>query len=214
MTARRDDLMDEQIEQDKETQKLQSTVDRAKTVSLLQNIHNLTPPTKKEEHEDNQVAIVKALESEPRLRAIFLEARGMIWDDKKKVTIQISKPFMNIDGAWKLVAILKKIAQESEFSNFHEDNIPVYMEHFYNREFPMFTFYSENYDLDPSNFDYVSTCIQMFLLGSFYKAKGGKMLNLLGRTYSEDMIGKIMNNESKKSQKEGFLDKLNPFKKV
>ena len=203
-----------QTEQEKQTQHLQSTVDKAKTVSLLSNIHNLTPPVKSNEEDNNQVAIVKALESEPRLRQIFLEARGMVWDEKQKSAIQMSAPFMNIPGAWKLVAICKKISQESEFSNFHEDDIPQYMNHFYKTEFPAFTFFADEYELDPAHFDYVSTTLQMFLLGSFHKAKSGKYINLLGRTYSEDMIGKIMNADNKKKEKEGFLDKYNPFKKV
>ena len=194
------------------TQQLQNIIDKTKTANLLQNMHNLTPPNKIAEVQFDQVAIIRTLESAPRLREIFLEARGLTWDDKKKTIVQITSPMMNILGAWKLVAICKKIAMEAEFGNFKEEDIPSYMIHFFNVEFPHFTFYHEVYDIDPQDFDYISTTIQMFLLGAFSKGKGGKYINLLGKTYSEDFMGKVLRGDKKKE--EGFLDKINPLKKM
>jgi len=194
------------------TQQLQNIIDKTKTANLLQNMHNLTPPNKIAEVQFDQVAIIRTLESAPRLREIFLEARGLTWDEKKKTIVQITSPMMNILGAWKLVAICKKIAMEAEFGNFKEEDIPSYMIHFFNVEFPHFTFYHEVYDIDPQDFDYISTTIQMFLLGAFSKGKGGKYINLLGKTYSEDFMGKVLRGDKKKE--EGFLDKINPLKKM
>jgi len=203
-------MVDENI-----TQELQNKVDKAKTLSLISNIHNLTPPKPKEVSDENNIAIIKALDSYPRIKDIFLEAQGLMWDDKKKETIQISDRYMNKNGAKKLVAILLKIAL-ADWSNFSEDEIPKYLEHFFTEIYPKFTIWHEYYELDPKHFDYVAVTLQMFLLSSFYKAKGGKLLNVLGRTYSEDLLGRVMSIDKGKQQIKdgGFLDKLNPFKKM
>lgn len=196
------------------TQQLQNKVDKIKTLSLINNAHNLTPPPKKEEDEGQQIALIRALDQYPRIQEIFLEARGMIWDTKTKQPIQFSRAFMNIHGSWKLVSELKKISL-ADWSNFEEDKIPAYIVHFFNQIYPHFTIWHEEYDLDPKDFDYIKTTLQMFLLVSFYKAKGGKQLNVLGKTYSEDFLGRVMQNEQTKQQKEkGFLDKINPFRKL
>jgi len=205
-------MVEEQID---ETQQLQNTVDKLKTLNLATNIHNLTPPQKKEENDENNIAIIKALDSYPRIQEIYLEAQGLMFDAKQKKTIQIANPYMNRNGAKKLVAILLKIAL-ADWSNFGEDEIPAYLNHFFKETFPKFTIWHEYYNLEPRDFDYVSVTIQMFLLSSFYKAKGGKLLNVLGKTYSEDLLGRVMNvdRNSQNMKKEGFLDKLNPFKKI
>jgi len=203
------------IEEIDETQELQTKVDRIKTLSLVANAHNLTPPPKNLEPEGNNIEIIRALDSYPRIKEIFLECQGQIYDEKTRKAIQISEPYMNKNGAKKLVAVLLKIAL-ADWSNFSEDEIPSYLNHFFKEIYPKFTIWHEYYALEPRDFDYVAVTIQMFLLSSFYKAKGGKLLNVLGKTYSEDLLGRVMNpnKDNKNTRQEGFLDKLNPFKKL
>lgn len=198
-----------------ETQRLQNTVDKAKTLSLVSNVHNLTPPKKSAVDDSNQIAIIKALDSYPRIQEIYLEAQGLMWDTKKKESVKISEPYMNEQGANKLVAELKKIIL-ADWSNFPEEMIPKMLDSFYREIYPKFTIWHEYYELEPKDFEYVSVTIKMFLLSSFYKAKGGKLLNVLGKTYSEDLLGRVMNvnKDQQNMKREGFLDKLNPFKKL
>jgi hypothetical protein len=198
-----------------ETQQLQNKVDRLKTLNLATNIHNLTPPQKREEADESNIAIIKALDSYPRIQEIYLEAQGLFFDPKLKKLVRIAHPYMNKNGAKKLVAELLKIAL-ADWSNFGEEEIPAYLNHFFKLIYPKFTIWHEYYDLEPRDFDYVEVTIQMFLLSSFYKAKGGKLLNVLGKTYSEDLLGRVMNidKNSQTAKREGFLDKLNPFKKL
>ena len=206
-------MVEEQID---ETQHLQNIVDKSKTLATISNIHNLTPPQKRVETDENQIAIIKALDSYPRIQEIYLEAQGLMFDEKKKELIKISEPYMNRNGAKKLVAELLKIAL-ADWSNFSEENIPAYLNHFFKAIYPKFTIWHEYYDLEPRDFDYVEVTVQMFLLSSFYKAKGGKLLNVLGKTYSEDLLGRVMNIDKggQNVRKEGgFLDKLNPFRKI
>jgi hypothetical protein len=196
---------------EEETEKLQGIVDKAKTYSLLNNIHNLTPPKQQQDEEVN-IELIKALDSHPKIQEIYLEAQGMIYDKKQKEAIQINNPYMNSHGARKLVSILLKFSQ-ADWSNISEEYIGPYQDHFFRETYPHFTFWYDVYDLKPKDFDYVKVTLQMFLLSSFSKGKSGKMLNLLGRTYSEDSIQRIMGGQFQQSKKkEGFLEKHNPFK--
>jgi len=198
-----------------ETQELQNKVDRIKTLSLLNNAHNLTPPKTVQQSDDNQIALIKALDSYPRIQEIYLEAQGLMWSEKEKKAVKIGEAYMNKEGANKLVSELKKIIL-ADWSNFPEEMIPKMLDSFYREIYPKFTIWHEYYELEPRDFEYVSITIKMFILSSFYKGKGGKLLNVLGRTYSEDLLGRVMNvnKENQNVRKEGFLDKLNPFKKI
>ena len=47
----------------------------------------------------------------------------LVFNIKTNKVEQVTKPIMNIEGAWKLVSTCKKIAQEAEWSNFQEEYI-------------------------------------------------------------------------------------------
>ena len=195
-----------------ETEKLQQTVDKAKTISLLSNIHNLAPPNK-EENIAGQVAIIEALKVSPRLQELFLEIRGMYYESQSKKLIQISRPIMNIEGAFRFVKILQHVAEETEWSNFKEEEINVRIYAHYAQNLPYFFFWHEEYELNPSDFNYISTTMMAFIDSSFHKARNAKFLNVPGRVYSEDFLGKALRMEEKKAREAGFLSQLNPFKK-
>lgn len=200
-------MVNEEQQPKTETEILQSKVDKLKALSLLNNVHNLSPSQNKQEFEGNQIEIVKALSSEPRLLEIFLEAQGKIFDPSAKQTIDISEPIMNVKGAWKLVTVCKKIAQEAEWSNFESEKVPDYIVHFYESNYPYFTLWHEEYALDPRDFNYISTTLQMFILASFYKGKSGKFLNVISKTYSEDLLGKMASNTPEEKHK-SILDTI------
>jgi hypothetical protein len=193
------------------TERLQNVVDKAKTISLLSNLHNLTLPQKTDENPAGQVAIIEALKVTPRLLDLFLEIRGVIYDQKERKLIQVSRPIMNVDGSFRFVKIIQHIAEETEFSNFHEDDINGRIYEHYKNNLPYFTFWHEEYDLDPSDFNYIATTLMSFIDASFHKSKGAKLLNVPGRVYSEDFLGRTLKAEEAKRQ--GILSQMNPFKK-
>ena len=203
------------VESSNITQELQNKVDKIKTLSLISNAHNLTPPKQKENLDENNIAIVKALDNYPKIQEIYLEAQGLMYDEKEKKLISVSEKIMNREGAYLLQSLLKRIIL-SDWSNYPEDIIPKMLDYFMSDMLPSFTIWHDYYELEPRNFTYVKSTLGLFMLASFYKARTGKMLNLLGRTYSEDLLGRVMNlNNEKQKQKEkgGFLDTINPFKK-
>ena len=185
-------------EQETETEWLQKVVDKAKTIGLLDNIHNLSPPIQQREDYAGKVAIIESLKVTPRLQHLFLELQGMIWDENTKQIIKISEPIMNIKGSFKFVAEIKRISEEMEWSNFHEDEINLRIFEYYRNIFPYFTFWHEEYELSPRNFDYIGTVLMAFIDSAFHKAKGGKLLNVTGRVYSEDFLGKALQAQEEK----------------
>lgn len=195
-----------------ETEKLQKTVDKAKTLSLLSNLHNLSPPVSQQEDYAGKVAFIEALKVSPRLQNLFLELQGMIFDPAEKKLVRISRPIMNVDGAFRFVKICQHIAEEVEWSNFHEDEINRRIYEYYRTNYPYFTFWHEEYDLDPKDFSYVSTTLMAFIDASFHKAKSGKYINATARVYSEDLLGKTLPTQDDK-KRGGILSGVNPFKR-
>lgn len=195
------------------SQKLQNKVDRLKTVGLVSNIHNLTPPTQKTEDSSRDIALVGALSVTPRIQEKFLEIRGLEYDTKTKTYVQITEPIMNILGAYRFCKLLK-MAQEIEWASYDEEEIKARIIHFFEENIVYFLFWNEEYDLNPRDFNYVITTLQVFIDSSFHKSKSGKYINTLGRTYDEGTLRRALETDSSSRTKkeEGFLAKHNPFR--
>lgn len=190
-----------------------ATFNKSKTLGAVSGIHNLTPPNIQPAEEEQKVAIIESLKVEPRLQDLFLEIQGLEYDPKKREIVQVARPIMNKDGAYRLVKIIKTIAQEVEYSNFHETEINQHIFHLYKENWPSFTLWNDEYELDPRDFNYVSSVLLTFISSSFHKARNGKYVNAVARIYSEDFLGKVMANQGQQ-KKEGtsMLGAFNPFK--
>lgn len=200
-------------EEQSTTQKLQNKVDKLKLLNLTSNIHNLSPPVKQEEGTQKDIALVGALSVAPRIAELFLEIRGLEYDLKTKKFVQITRPIMNIEGAYRFCKLIKRLSEEIEWSSYGEEELNTRIIHYFEEAIPYFTFYSDKYDLDPSDYIYVSSVLQNFIDTSFHKAKSGKYINTLGRTYGEDILKKALDTEGRPGKRdEGFLSKYNPFK--
>ena len=202
------------VQEETTTQKLQNKVDKLKLLNLTSNIHNLTPPQLRDDNPSRDIALVNVLSVHPRIISLFLETRGLEYDSKTKTYVQITKPIMNFAGAYKLVQVLKHIAQETEWPSFGEEEIHKRIIHYYEENLPYFLFYNEEYELEPINFNFVETVLKSFIDSSFHKSKHGKYINTLGRTYGEDVLKRALDTSSDTRTKkdEGFLSKYNPFK--
>jgi len=205
--------MKEESETESTTQKLQNKVDKLKLLNLTSNIHNLTPPQKQEEDPTRDIQLVKALSVTPRIAEKFLEIRGLEYDIKTKQYVQVTEPIMNILGAYRFCKLLK-MAQEIEWASYSEDEINARIIHFFEENIPYVLFWADEYELNPRDFNYVISVLQSFIDSSFHKAKSGKYINTLGRTYGEDILKKALDTEGTMSKKKegGFLEKYNPFK--
>jgi hypothetical protein len=200
-------------EEESTTQQLQNKVDKLKLLNLAQNIHNLTPPSQQQEDPARDIALVNALSAHPRIQRKILEIRGLEYNKKKKEFEQVAEPRMNIDGAKLIADILTTIAEEIEWASYSEEEIPQRIIHFYEENIPYILFYHEDYDLSPKYFGYIINMLQVFIDSSFHKAKSGKYINTLGRTYDEGTLRRALDTNAPMSKKqEGVLAKHNPFR--
>jgi len=209
-------MPEEKEPEESTTQKLQNKVDKLKLLNLTSNIHNLTPPPQRPEDDSGrEIALIKGLSVAPRIAAIFLEIRGLEYDEKTKMFVQVTEPIMNISGAYRFCKILKNLASETEWASYSEEEIPSRIIHYFEENIPYFTFWHEEYDLAERDFNYVITTLQSFIDSCFHKSKSGKYINTLGRTYGEDVLKKALETDNVKVRKdEGFLSKYNPFKEM
>ena len=184
---------------------LQKVVDKVKTINLVGNAHNLTPPQQQIDR-SGDIMIVEVLKSEPRLAEIYLQIRGEIVDSKNKI-IQVSQPIMNNQGAILLMNMLKNISRETEWATFGEEEIGPRVIWHYSEIVPRFTLDCQRYELNPADFHYLHTTVLSFIDSSFHKAKNGYYGNIIKRTYSEDLLGKAVKNEEAKT-KQTFMQKM------
>lgn len=196
------------------TQELQNRVDKLKLLNLASNIHNLIPPQQIEHDASRDVALVGALSVSPRIAELFLEIRGLEIDPAKNELVQITRPIMNIEGAYRFCKLLKRLNEEIEWASYSEEEISPRIIHYFEENIPYFLFNSDLYDLRESDYNYVITVLQNFIDTAFHKSKQGKYINTLGRTYSEDTLRKAFEtgNIQTGKKEEGFLSKYNPFK--
>jgi hypothetical protein len=192
------------MSEQEEESPLQKTVDKVKTLNLVNNSHNLTPPQKQDDR-TSDIMIIEALQSKPRILDVILQVKGQIIGANGK-PVSIRRPIMNSEGAAKLMFELMNISAETEYATYSEEEIPgriiLYMEQIY----PRFTLWQKDYELESKDFDYLYTTLLSFIDSCFHKAKNGHFARILTKTYSEDLLGRAIKDQDKK--KVGILEKL------
>ena len=199
------------MEQVDETQQMQNKVDKLKLLNLTNNIHSLTPPQKKDENDLNNVALVAALRVDPMLAEAVLNLQGRAVDTKLDF-VQVTEPIMNVAGIWAFInCVCSTLAKNTQWGTYSEDEIPQRLTHYYEENLPTFIFNKKLFGLKSIHFNVIATYLKVFIDSSFHKAKQGKFINTLGRTYSEDLLNKALSNAEQKQTKQGLMERfLNP----
>jgi len=201
----------EQPIQQEEAERLQSIVDKAKTFALTNQA--LTPPQQSPQDDLAQIAIIRALEfSDKKAQNLFFELTGTAIVQRKLVLVD-EKPIMNLLGGKRFLTDLKSIS-EVNFSNLQEDDIGPLMAHMFEEIWPYYWANRIRYGVDQMDMGHIKIKLQNYILSAFSRGKNAKALNVAGRTFSEDWGQRILGQEPSKKQKEGFLESLNPFKKM
>jgi len=198
-------MVNDSNQNQEEENPLQKVVDKVKTISLVNNAHNLTPPQRQDDR-GNDIQIIQALQSKPRILEIILQVRGQCIGANGK-PFQIRKPIMNDEGAAKFMFMLINIASETEYATYTEDEIPPRVVLYIEQIYPRFTLWHKDYDLDQRDFDYIYTTLLSFIDSCFHKAKNGHFSRILTKTYSEDLLGKAVKDNEQK-QKQTILQRL------
>lgn len=189
-----------------------------KELSLVRNIHNLNPNIQTNSDSEG-INIVNALKSNPLLQETLLQLEGFFFDPSIRKYVKYRSPVMNELGRGNFIQDISTIAQNIEFSSFKEGEIPKLVSHLFKMNYPFYTIYSEEYELDRKDFNLVATILFTFILASFKKAQGSGHRNVIRGTYSEDLLGKYVpvgfpGSQAQPPQKTSALSFLNPFRKA
>lgn len=194
--------------------KSEEIIMKMKSLGVVQNAHNIIPP-QKDTQDISPVAIVSALHGEQYVQKLIMQLKGMIYNPLTKGWEGYRKPVMNEAGIGKFIYVISNIAEVIEYSHYHEDEIPKNCVFNFESNYPYFTLYFDEYDLDKSDFNLISTLLFNFIYSSLLKAKGAGHRNVVRGTYSEDMMGKALgvNTPAKKSGWKEALSELNPLRR-
>lgn len=196
--------------------KTDKQVKELKKLSLINNIHSLTPQIKTNKDEDS-VAIINALKSESLIKDAIRQLEGFVYSYKDRTYIQYRKPIMNSLGIGNFITCISSIAATVEFSSFDKKEIPKMAMYLFKTNYPYFTVYYEDYELDRKDFNLISTMLLTFITSSFHKAQGAGHRNVVRGTYSEDLLGRYtgeLQGQQGSHKNKMNLGLLNPFKKA
>lgn len=205
-------------EKDPETKKREKNLrkqEELKGLSLLNNIHKITPQIQQESDKEG-VAIIKALGSSKIVQDSFLRLKGFFYDPIERKHIQYRNPVMNSRGLGNFISVISDINENIEFSNLDEKEIPNLAKLLFKQNYPYFTIYHKEYDLDRADFNLLSTILLTAIIASLHKAKGSGHRNVIRGVYSEGLLGRYFDSgEATQKTKSKLFDfsKLNPFKK-
>lgn len=126
---------------------------------------------------------------------------------------------MNQRGIGNFISDISSISQTIEFSSFKENEIPKLVSHLFKTNYPFYTIYYEDYELDRKDFNLIATILFTFILSSFKKAQGSGHRNVIRGTYSEDLMGKFVpvgygQPQVPQKQSGNIFSMLNPFRKA
>lgn len=186
-----------------------------KELTLVRNIHNLNPSLSVQ-NENDGINIINALKSNNLVQEISLQLKGYFYDPSIKKYVSYRTPVMNERGIGNFISDISTISQTIEFSSFKEKEIPKLVSYLFKINYPFYTIYYDEYNLDRKDFNLIATMLFTFILSSFKKAQGSGHRNVIRGTYSEDLLGRYatsgMKEESEKNK--SGLAFLNPFKKA
>lgn len=180
-----------------EIEDIKKKVEKLKALSLTDNVHKLTPPTKFEDP-NQSIAIVEALKADKLIVRLQIELQGLMYDHFSKKWVHYRNPVMNRLGIGNLIVTIQTIAETIEFSYFDKDEIPKYAKFLFRLNYPYFTVYHKEYELDRKDFNLVGSILFSYIVSALMKAKGAGHRNVVRGTYSEDLLGKL----TKESQPE------------
>lgn len=197
-----------------DAEQIEQRANNLKTVALANSIHNLTPPARAGESDQRDVAIVSALRVKNYIDETILQLKGFMYDPLKEDWVEYRNPIMNAAGIGNFIQALTNIGSTIEYSNFREEEIPKFVVFLFDSNYPYFTIYYQDYNLDKRDFNIIKTLLFNFILTSLFKAKGAGHRNVVRGTYSEDLLGRVINTDRKSEG--GILSaigKLNPLRK-
>jgi len=170
---------------------------------------NLVKPTQDSQEEYyNQVSIIRGLSTENDLTKIELRLRGYTFNYFKKGWVKSRKPIMNNDGIGNYIACLQGIGDIVNFSYYESKDIPRLALMFFSDNYPNYLVYSEEFALDPKDFNVIKTILQFWSLSVLNNAKNAGHRNVVRGTLSEGILARALGQSESETKKKGLFSFL------
>lgn len=165
------------------------------------------PQSENSEETIQQVGIIKGLSTENDLVKIQLRLMGLSYDYFNRRWVQIRRPLMNYLGIGNFMASLQALGDLANFSYYETKDIPKLACLFFEDNYPTFILYSQEYELDPKDFNVVNSILKWYPLSVLNNAKNAGHRNVVRGTLSENLLQRAFGNgESQK--KPSIIDRL------
>jgi hypothetical protein len=165
------------------------------------------PQTESSEEMTQQVNIIKGLSTDNDLAKIELRLRGWSYSFFSKAWIQTRKPIMNNLGIGNFMASLQALGDLANFSYYEKNDIPKLAVLFFSDNYPTFILYSQEFELDPKDFNIINSILKFYALNVFNNAKNAGHRNVVRGTLSENLLQRAMGG-GEQQKKPGLIDRL------
>jgi len=171
---------------------------------------NLVMPQADSEQESyNQVSIIRGLSTENSLVKIELRLRGFTYNIFNKRWVKTRKPILNEFGVGNFMATLEGIGDTVNYSNFDEKEINKLALMFFESNYPSFIVYSDDFELNPKDFNVIKTILQFWCLAVLKNAKNAGHRNVVRGTLSEGILARALGSAPEEKKKGGFFKFFN-----
>ena len=149
---------------------------------------SLVTPAESNDEKAQQITIIKGLSTDNDQMRIELALRGYTFNQFKKEWIRIRKPVMNDYGIGNFMGVLSGMGDLTNFSHYKESDINKLVCLFFEDNYPTFTIYSQDFELDPKDFNVIKTILRFYPLSVLNNAKNAGHRNVVRGTLSEALL--------------------------
>ncbi len=173
----------------------------------------LIPP--KMNKDENSVGIIKELSARKVFEQIRHQLYGEFWDseNKKWEKIPYYEPLMNDYGtAYVLRVLSSHLTDIITFSSYKEEDVPSMVMKIMRSIVPNIYINYKDFGIkNKTDIPTITNEIFVLICSAFRKSIGAGDRGVIGRTITEEIRG--MSGSFPNVEKEGFLKRLNPFKR-
>jgi hypothetical protein len=149
----------------------------------------------------NQVSIIRGLSTENDLTKVELRLRGYTFNFFKKSWVKSRRQIMNDYGIGNFMACLQGIGDIVNFSYYESKDIPKLAFMFFSDNYPNYLVYSQDFELNPKDFNVIKTILQFWCLSVLNNAKNAGHRNVVRGTLSEGILARALGNEPEKKKR-------------
>lgn len=156
-----------------------------------------------------EIEIIKGLSAENTLERIQRKLQGQIYNYETRKWEEHRPAVMNELGIGNIMSVLQALSDNANFSHYKEKEIPKLAEFFFRTNYPTFTVYHKEFDLDSKDFNIIRTTLLFYALSTFKNALNAGHRNTVRGTLSEDVFKRAMATSNKEeAEKTGFIKGL------